>query len=426
MNKKDVLELRRRLNKNEGTFTKMSGCYVNGHKEILVNFNKTFLSLEDVEFFKYLDIAKKTLSGTIGNNLLELPFLPEEEKEGGKQRFLLGIKESKLKDAGLLDAFYQLIIDSYEYVGNYLIVAFHDAYDVMTKTSDNQKLDESEEVYEYLIVAICPVDLTKPGLGYLEDENRIGARTRDWVVGAPETAFIFPAFTDRSTDIHSVMFYTKNTTEPHNELMELVLGCQVKPTASKQKNIFQTIINKAVNDTEKSSMVFGDIQESLIQFAEEQTACTDSFEGSAKLTKETVREILMESGLPEEITKKIDLDFAENFGDDLPVIDHLIDKKVLAENKKRKVEKTLAEQVERLEEKLEKTMSINTFEANDIEDTPIDIEPNSAGTKSNYDVFLRVKPEKISQIKSQIIDGRRCIIIPMDENEHANVNGVTI
>ncbi|KOF57622.1 hypothetical protein AGR56_15030 [Clostridium sp. DMHC 10] len=47
-----------------------------------------------------------------------------------------------------------------------------DAYDVMKKTTDNSKLDESEEVYEYILCAICPVSLAKPALGYLEDENR--------------------------------------------------------------------------------------------------------------------------------------------------------------------------------------------------------------------------------------------------------------
>ena len=41
-----------------------------------------------------------------------------------------------------------------------------------------------------------------------------------------------------------------------------------------------------------------------------------------------------------------------------------------------------------------------------------------------YDVILRVKPEKVPQIKSQIIDGQKCLVIPMDENEHAAVNGV--
>ncbi|MFA9465890.1 MAG: DUF4317 domain-containing protein [Velocimicrobium sp.] len=410
MNKKDVFEIKSRLKKTGCTFTRMCGCYVNAEKEILVNFNETFLNLEEDEYYKYLEVAKKTLSGTMGNNLLELNFPLDEERAGGKQQFLMGLRESKLKNEGLLETFYQLIIDNYEYAGNYLILAFHDAYDVMTKTTDNRKLDESEEVYEYVLFTICPVTLTKPGLGYLENENRIGARNRDWAVGVPETGFVFPAFTERSTDIHSVMFYTKNPKEPHKELMELVLGCPAKSTAVEQKNTFHSIIKNAINDSEKSSKVLIDIQESLSVIAQEQAACSDSLEEPVILTNQSVQEILMESGLPEDITVKIETAYAENFDDEPPVISHLIDKKELAENEKRKVERALMERVERLQEQLaDTTKAVNT--STSLDDT-------------NYDVVLQVKPEKMDQIKSQIIDGKQCIIIPMDENEHATVNGV--
>ena len=72
MNRKDILELKRRMKKEECTFTKIRGCYVDSKKNIILHINETFLNLVDEEFFKYLEIAKKTLSGTIGNNLLEL------------------------------------------------------------------------------------------------------------------------------------------------------------------------------------------------------------------------------------------------------------------------------------------------------------------------------------------------------------------
>jgi hypothetical protein len=426
MNKKDVFELKSRLKKTGCTFTKMCGCYVNANKEIQLNFNETFLNLDDEEFYKYLDIAKKTLSGTIGNNLLELNFPLEEEKEGGKQQFLMGLRESKLKNEGLLETFYQLIIDSYDYAGNYLILVFHDAYDVMTKTTDNSKLDESEEVYEYLLCAICPVALSKPGLGYLENENKFGPRNRDWVVAAPETGFIFPAFTERSTDIHAVMFYTKDAVEPHKEMMELVLGCPVKNTATEQKNTFHSIIKNAINDTEKSSKIIVDIQESLSQMVEEQVVNTDSSEEPVLLTNEYVQDILEESGLPEEITAKIETAYAENFGEEPPAIDYLIDKKVLAENEKQKVVKVLMDQVQVLQEKLEETKKAAGVSTS-LDDTENQSEEGFVTVNNNtdYDVVLQVKPEKIDQIKSQIIDGKRCIVIPMDEDEHANVNGVT-
>ena len=405
MNKKDVFEIKNRFKKTGCSFTKMCGCYVNSAKEILVNFNETFLNLEEDEFYKYLEIAKKTLSGTMGNNLIELHFPTQEETDGKKQQFLMGLRQSKLKNEELLNTFYQLIIESYNYVGNYLILIFHDAYDVITKTTDNTKIDESEEVYEYLLVAICPVTLSKPGLGYLENENKIGARSRDWIVEAPESGFIFPAFTQRSADIHSTMFYAKNALEPHRELMDLVLGCPVKATADEQRKTFQNLIKNAINDSEKSEKVFSEIQESLNQIMEEQVTYDDTQPEPVLLTKETVREILIENELPEEVSTKIEASYEETFSDEPPVIDYLIDKKILAENEKRKVNKVLIEQIHKLEEQLvEKSKQ------------PI--------ADTNYDVVLHVKSEKMDQIKTQIIDGKKCIIIPMDENEHSKVNGV--
>jgi hypothetical protein len=407
MNRKDVHEIKSRLKKTGCTFTKMSGCYVNSAKEIVVNINETFLNLEENEFYKYLEIAKKTLSGTVGNNLIELNFPEEEEKEGGKQQFLMGLRESKLKNEGLLDTFFQMIIDNYDYVGNYLILVFHDAYDVMTKTSDNSKLDESEEVYEYLLFAICPVALSKPALGYLEDENKIGARNRDWVVGAPDTGFIFPAFTERSTDIHSVMFYTKDTQEPHKEMMEIVLGCPAKSTATEKKNTFYSMIAQAVNDEEKSEEIIIELQDSLSQIVEEHEVFADEFAEPVILTREVVKEVLEEQKIPVEIAAKIENTFMETFSDEPPAVEHVIDKKALAESEKRKVNLAFVEKIHMLEEKLEESKK-----------------QGSSVEVAEGEIVLQVKDEKVTQITTQVIDGKKCIVIPMEEDEHANINGI--
>jgi NTP pyrophosphatase (non-canonical NTP hydrolase) len=424
MTKKDVLELKRRLKKDECTFTKLCGCYVNGEKNKILNLDETFLNLQEEEFYKYLEIAKKTLSGTVGNNILELEFPLDEEKTGGKQQFLMGLRESRLKNEGLLDSFYQLIIDNYDYAGNYLILVYHDAYDVMTKTSDNNKLDESEEVYEYLLCAICPVTLTKAGLGYLEMENRIGPRNRDWVVNAPDTGFVFPAFSDRSTNIHSVMYYTKDAKEPHKEFMEFVLGCPPKETATEQKNAFQNIINKAIPDEDKSSEVFMEIQDSLSQMKDEQALYKDIKKEPVILTTNSIEEVIESCELPEEISKKIKNSYVEKFGDTPPVVDHLLDSKILAASAQMKKEKALVEKVQQLQEKLEEVTSSNSDLPLDNDDTDFSYsEPET--TDENSNIILRVNPQKVQEITYEIINGKKCIIIPMEENEHVDLNGVT-
>lgn len=438
MRKKDILELKRRLKKDDCTFTKMCGYYVNGEKNIILNFKETFLNLEEDEFFKYLEIAKKVLSGTIGNNLLELNFPLNEENTNEKQSFLMALKKSKLKDDNMLDSFYKSIIDSYDYTGNFLILIFHDAYDVITKTKDNLKLDESEEVYEYILCAICPVSLSKPGLGYLEDDNRIGVRVRDWVVEPPTNGFVFPAFIDRSSDVNSVMYYTKNAKDSHPELMEEVLGCSSKKTATEKKETFQNIITNAFgSDEEKSESLFMEIQENLNNIIDENNNLNGKDSESVILTNDTIQDILAENGVSEEISTKIEKFYTKEFGNTPPIAEDLVDTKALKANEQKKKEKNLEKQVEILQNKLEHTnkkleeasknktdLEINSENTTEIASDDSIQDTNPETNSDAYDIILKVNPQKVSQIKSQIIDGQKCIIIPIDDNEQANVNGV--
>ncbi|WP_291566694.1 MULTISPECIES: DUF4317 domain-containing protein [unclassified Clostridium] len=453
MNKKDILELKKRLKKDYCTFTKMCGCYVNSEKNIILNFRETFLNLEDDEYFKYLEIAKKVLSGTIGNNILELNFPLNENLENEKQLSLIKLKKSQLKDDAMLQDFYESIIDSYDYTGNFLILVFHDAYDVITKTTDNSKIDESEEVYEYILCAICPVSLSDPGLRYFEEEKKITARIRDWVVNAPTIGFVFPAFIDRSSDVNSVMYYTKNPKDPHPELMEEALGCSSKQTANIQKETFHTIIKDYIDtDEKKAEKTFMEIQENLNTMIDEHNSIYDDTDDEPiTLTQKEIQNLLIESGVSEEATTKIEKSYIENFGEDLPLAENLLDSKVLKANAQRKKEEQLKKQVEALQLKLEEAeqeaavnseshpvteinddnpVSEKTQPITEIDDDnliPKEIHNGNsedANTASHYDIILQVKPEKIPEIKSQIIDGQKCIVIPVNDNEQTTVNGL--
>ena len=424
MNKKEVLELKRRFKKEAATFTRVCGCYVDGNHNKVCKFGNTFLNLEEDEFYKYLEIANKALSGTIGNNLLELKFPIEEEEVGGRQHILMALRASKLEDENLLDTFYDLVIDTYDHAGNYLIVLFHDAYDVMTRTKDNNNLDESEEVYEYLICAICPVDLSKPGLGFLEDEHRIGPRVCDWVVGAVDTAFLFPAFNDRSTDIHSTLFYTKNTKEPHSEFMANGLGCGIERTATEQKMAFHSIVRNVLGaEDEHTDDVLLDLQQNLSDMIDEYAETHDDDEDVFLLDKEVVTKLLADSEISEEKAAKIEKSVDEAFGEKPPAAENVIDSKALMQNELRVEKMALEDQVGTLTVQLNEKDEALAERTSQLIEKQEEIDNYIAETKT-YDVVLRVKPEKASQIKSQVINGQKCLVIPMGEDEHATINGV--
>ncbi len=404
MNKKEVAEIKRRLKKDTSTISRIVGCYVNSSKDKVCTFNENFLDMQDEELHKYLEIASKTLSGTVGNNLIELAFPIEAEELGSPQQSLMALKQSELKDESLCEAFFDHVIETYDFVGNYLILLYYDDYDVIVKTSDNMKLDESEETYSYIICSICPVMLSKPGLGYREDEHRIGARIRDWIVGPVDSGFTFPCFTDRSSDIHSIMMYTKKADDPHKEFWENGLGCASKLTATEKKNAFTNILAQTIGpDKEDTSEIIVDIQANLNDYIESKEEILDKDEPII-LEASDVHKILEDSPITEEKADTITKKYEEFFVDEVPQATEVLDAKMLKNNELKIDKKNLLKEVAELNHKLQEAGAVD------------------ADGKDN-DIVVNVTPKKKDQITTTFLDGKRCLIIPIDDGEKATING---
>ena len=391
MDKKSIGELRRRLKKDSCTFTKICGCYIDDNKNKVTNLDEIFLNLEDEEYFKYLEIAKKVLSTNVGNNILELDFPLEEEQPGGHQQFLLGIKKSGLKDQGLLDAFYDMVIEKYDSLGNYLILLFHDVYDVMTKTTDNNKLDESEEVYEYIICAICPMILSKPGLGYNKSDMRIGTLNREWMVGMPETGFIFPAFNERSSDIHSVLMYTADSKNPHNELIQDILGCREKLTFVQKQNVLCDMVSDVTSED--------DLKEVMESVNIELAQISDS-EPETVVNEENIKSALTYAGIEENKADKIGKEYITAIDkDELPLLGDIIPNKAVKAVKDNNEKVLLKEEIKELNRKI--------AQAYDTEGS---------------DIIIKVNDEKRELIRQEDIDGETYLVIPISQNDSVKIN----
>ena len=395
MAKADILELKKRLTKNGCTFTKMCGCYVNADKEKILKINESFLNLEEDEFYKFLDIAKKVLSGTFGNNILQLDFKREENK----QDFFWKLDKSALKDEELLDEFYDGIIEKYDAQGNYLILIFHDAYDVISKDKNREELENSDEVYEYILCAICPVELSKANLGYDEEENKFTSVTRDWIVGAVESGFVFPAFDERSADVNSVLCYTKNPKAPHDELMEDILTCEIRKTAAQEKMAFRSVIEDAVEDENEAKSVFIEVQKSINYVISEKEA-KGVPEGGVILTEDDLEEIVEESNVNEAVKEKIKENFAEEFSKELPSANNILDNKAAETGVQREQVMRLEKQVENLQAAVEK----------------------SSRPAEREEIILKVSEERAKSVKTEIIDGVRYVMIPAETGVKMKVN----
>ena len=119
MIKKEIAEIKRQFTPANCSISRICGCYVDGEKNKKAEFKEAFLSLPEEDMFKYFELLRKNLSGTLGKNLINLEFPLAAEEEGGPHEFLLKLRGSRLQDDALLDAFYDRIIENYDYVGNY-------------------------------------------------------------------------------------------------------------------------------------------------------------------------------------------------------------------------------------------------------------------------------------------------------------------
>ena len=345
--------------------------YVDYEKNKKMESKDAFLALPEEEAFKYFDIFKKTLSGSIGKNMLNMEFPLDAEMPGGTQEFLLKLRDSRLEDDMLLEEFYDKVIATYEYVENYYIILIHAAYDVPGRTSDDLEMDDaSDEVYQHILMSICPVSLSKAGLSYNAEENCIQDRIRDWIVDKPDKGFLFPAFNDRSTDLHSVLYYTKKSEDLQPEMIDQLLGAKMPMSADTQKETFQMIIEDTLGEDGDYETV-RNIHETLNDLIEEHKEELDPL----TLDKTDVKKIFEQSGVPNEKMENFEKNFEENAGEKATL---------LASN-------------------ITETRKFNI-------ETP--------------DVVIKVNPDRMDLVETRMIDGRQCLVIPVDD--HIEVNGINV
>ena len=371
MNKTEVSEIRKLFGKDGYRIDSLAACYVSIEKGKTFVIKEALSSLSEEELLSHLSIFHKCLGGTLGKNLINMEFPLEAEFGEGQQKFLLELRDSGLKDEEKLEKFFDLIIANYPSSDKYYIVAIHGNYDVPGKGKDGETLeDASDVIYEYILCAICPVKLSKAALGYDSDANRIGERVRDWVVEAPDKAFLFPAFNDRGPDIHSLLYYTKKAEELYPDFVEAVFGTVSPPSPVAQTETFNSLITETLKD-EVSLEIVQRVQENIAEVIE----LNKEIPAPVELTSYEVKELLGKSGVESEKLEHFEDTFNEVAGEKATIIANNLP--------------------------VVKQLSIKA-----------------------PDIEIKVKPESASLVKHKMVDGVLSIVIPVREG--VEVNGITV
>lgn len=372
MNEKEIAEIRRRFRPDKSNISHVRGCYVNSNREIISQFSQSLALTPQEEAEKILALLKRSLSGTLGKNLIDVTFTTQQVVDSDEHRLLMALRNSALNDEEAVQAFYQRVIQALSLEGQYMILLAQDTYDVPYHSKDGESLeDASSEVFSYILCSICPVKMTQPALSYFASDNQLHNRTADWIVSAPELGFLFPAFDDRSANIYNALYYSRNTAENHQELVEALFNTEIPMPAADQKETFEAILETTL-EKDCSYDVVQAVHEQLYELIEEHKANKEA--ELPVVSKRDMKQVLQGCGISEQRVKVFEEKYDAAFGSDTGLSPrNLVDSKFQVK-------------------------------------TP--------------DVTIQVNPERSDLIETRVINGAKYILIRAEDG--VEVNGVDI
>lgn len=372
MNDKELREVRKRFRPDQNNISHIRGCFVNEKKEIVTEFNESLALCPQEETESLLAIMKKTLSGSLGTNLIDLKFRTEQVRESDEHALLMALKRSELSDDDAVHELFFRIKENVTLGGNYVILLAFDKYDFFEYGKDGEKNEDSFGVYNFFVCSICPIKHMKSAVSFHAYDNTFHTLSSDSLIGAPELGFIFPAFEDRQENIYGSLYYTHDITKNHTDFVKRIFDLELPMPAAVQKETFDECLSETMSggcDFELLCSVQEQISEMIEEHKEEKSA------EPLRVSKNEIKNTLKYCGIEEEKLEEFDKLYDEQFGEKTEVApQNIVD-------------------VKKLEVKMP-------------------------------DVTIKVNPKRRDLVSTQIINGAKYILIKADEN--VSVNGIDI
>lgn len=388
MNKKEIAEIKKQFKFGNEAFTIYGyGIYHAKAFNIEANDFKKFADLEDLENGRsspntwdeleetcFLDITKKTFSGSLGKALVEYNFPDDillDTSADSVYKKLNKVLDNFTKENALEYATFLASKISLE--SEYAILITKASYSVPQKDVNGEKMDlefSEGESYDFLVVSICPIENGKPALMLDNSTSKVVHQPISRMILQPLQGFVYPTFNERMTDVNSVLVFNKKPKQPCTTLIEDCLGCTYELNPEDEQTRFNNLVNKLTDGETVEYEISKSIHEQISDIIENTSVNTEITE----LDKGEILKIFKNSGMSEENLKKFDEAFEDEIGD-------------------------------------YSLKAVNLVEA------------NKMNIKSP-DIVVNVKNNSLDKVKSQTIDGRKCLVIEIDEN--VEINGMNV
>ena len=205
INRDDMLELTRRMTPSRSCFDRIAGAYIDDMGEVDESFNIHFGKLSNAEKARNLELAKTVPFSKTNEQLKEYTFPEVAKGKDSIWQLLQAMLQCGLKNDALMEVFYEQMADGYPVDHDAAVFVFHGVYDIPLKGKDKESQWESEEVYEFIICTVSPMQA-------------------EYEPAEPVFGFLYPAFSDRSADREKIDIFHVNPEQLEEGLMYKLLG----------------------------------------------------------------------------------------------------------------------------------------------------------------------------------------------------------
>ena len=205
INREDMLELTRRMTPARTCFDRIAGAYINDMGEVEDSFNVHFGKLSGSEKSRNLALAKAIPFAKTNEQLKEYTFSEKAKGKDSIYTLLRAIQQCGLKNDALMELLYEQIADGFPVDYEFATFVFHGTYDVPIKAKDKESLWNSEEVYDFIICTVSPME-------------------GEYEPAEPVFGFLYPAFSDRSGDEEKIDIFHADPECEEEGLLYKILG----------------------------------------------------------------------------------------------------------------------------------------------------------------------------------------------------------
>ena len=255
MNRKEINEIKKNLKKESGflTWNRILVTIVNAYHEVELQKVMSPLTLSTREETMYGDILLQTLNTNVGKKSVQIDFETQRNEDStmsSTQTALYDLVDTAFNSEQAISEYTDKVVLTYPEQKPYAVITAHCTYTVRHKNKSDEFDEMDQEDYNFIISAYCPVCAVETGFSYDFSTKTFSteADKKLYIVPKATHGLLFPAFDNRSANIHSAMVYVAKEKEYPTFYIEEGLGCKAPLSAATEKSVWLSILESTFGD----------------------------------------------------------------------------------------------------------------------------------------------------------------------------------